>query len=82
MKTVINIIGILILYLIVRVLYKYIRFKRDSKYPCFVVISQDGFMSIPMYYDIAKEYSDKVYGTIWVDMKEYNRLKFLESIED
>ena len=81
MKILIIIISILILYLIVRVLYFNIRFKRESKYPCYVVISQDGFMSKPMYYVGAKSYSDSIHGTIYVDRKEYNRLKFLESIK-
>lgn len=80
MKILIIIISILILYLIIRVLYFNIRFKIESKYPCYVVISQDGFMSKPMYYIDAKSYSDSIHGTIYVDRKKYNRLKFLESI--
>jgi hypothetical protein len=39
-------------------------------------------MSKPMYYVGAKSYSDSIHGTIYVDRKEYNRLKFLESIEE
>ena len=82
MKILIIIISILILYVIITSVYFNIRFKKDNKYPCFVVISQDGLMSKPMYYVGAKSYSDSIHGTIYVDRKEYNRLKFLESIEE
>jgi hypothetical protein len=76
MKTLIIVILLFIIYHIIRIIYYNAKFKRDSKYPCFVVISQDGFISNPMYYNDAKEYSDKIYGTIRVDRKEYNKLKF------
>lgn len=75
---VITIISALIFYGIARILYFNRKFKRDSKYPCFVVISQDGFISKPMYYDDAKVYCDKIYGFIKVDREEYNRLKAKE----
>jgi hypothetical protein len=81
MELLIIIISILVFYVIARTVYFNIKFKRNSKYPCYVVISQDGFMSNPMYYNDAKIYSDSIYGTIYVDGKEYNRLKFLESIK-
>lgn len=66
---------IILLYQLIKIIYFNIKFKRDSKYPCYVVISQDGFISKPMYYNDAKKYSDSIYGTIKVDRKEYNRLK-------
>ena len=79
MQILIIIISILILYVIITSVYFIIRFKKDNKYPCFVVISQDGFISSPMYYVGAKIYSDSIHGTIYVDRKEYNRLKFLKT---
>lgn len=80
MKTlIITIISAYIVYGIVRIIYFNRKFKRDSKYPCFVVISQDGFISKPMYYDDAKAYSDSIYGYIKVDRDEYNRLKTEEN---
>jgi len=75
MKIVIIITSLLIIRFILKNIYFYFKFKRDSKYPCFVVISQDWFISKPMYYEDAKKYSDKIYGTIKVDRQEYKRLK-------
>ena len=69
------IILVTILYFGLKVIYYNRKFKRDSKYPCFVVISQDGFISKPMYYDAAKKYSDSIFGYIKVDRQVYNRLK-------
>jgi hypothetical protein len=51
-----------------------LKFKRDSKFPCYRV-TKDYFISEPMYYSDAKEYSDKIHGTIRVDREEFNRLK-------
>lgn len=65
----------IILYFIFRVVYYNYKFKRDNKYPCFVVISQDGFISNHMYYKEAKKYSDKIYGYIFVDREVYKKLK-------
>ena len=76
MKIIISIILVPILYFIFRVIYYNQKFKRDSKYPCFVVISQDGFISKPMYYEDAKKYSDAIYGYIKVDRKVYKKLKY------
>jgi hypothetical protein len=64
-----------LLYFMLRVLYYNNKFKRDAKYPCFVVVSQDGFISNPMYYEEAKAYCDMTHGCIKVDRKEYNKLK-------
>lgn len=64
----------LVLFFILRIFYFNRKFKRDSKYPCFVVVSQDGFITKPMYYDEAKKYSDAIYGYIYVDREEYNKL--------
>ena len=75
MKIIILIILIAIIYFVLRVIYYNQKFKRDSKYPCFVVISQDGFISKPMYYNDAKKYSDSIYGFIKVDREVYNKLK-------
>jgi hypothetical protein len=75
-------IAILIIYLIYkieRIIYYNRKFKEDSKYPCFVVISQDGFISKPIHYEEAKAYSDKIYGVIKVDREEYNRLKSINN---
>ena len=77
MKIILIIVVLIILYKIIKAIYFYFKFKRDSKYPCFVVISQDGFISKPIYYNDAKEYSDKIYGDMKVDRKEFNRLKKL-----
>jgi hypothetical protein len=74
MKIVI-IISIPLFLIIIRYVYFYFKFKRDSKYPCFVVIRHDYSISKPMYYKDAKEYSDRIFGTIKVDRKEFKRLK-------
>lgn len=78
MGTIIIIILLFVIYKIIRVIYFNMKFKRDVKYPCFVVISQDGFMYGPMYYNEAKDYSDKIYGFIKVDRNEFNRLKLID----
>jgi hypothetical protein len=78
MKILLIIAYLLIIRFILKNIYFYFKFKRDSKFPCFVVISQDWFISKPMYYDDAKKYSDRIYGTIKVDRKEFKRLKRLK----
>lgn len=65
---------VLLIYIVVRTIYFNWKFKRDSKYPCFVVMSQDGFISKPMFYDDAKKYADAIYGFIYVDREKYNKL--------
>jgi hypothetical protein len=80
MKYVLLIIVIIYaLYFFVKILYFNRKFKRYSKYACFVVVSQDGFISKPMYYDDAKKYSDSIYGTIFVDRDDFNRIKIFKS---
>jgi hypothetical protein len=74
MGAIIIIILLFVIYKLIRVVYFNIKFKRDVKYPCFVVISQDGFISKPMFYNDAKEYCDKINGFIYVDRDEFNRL--------
>jgi hypothetical protein len=75
-KIAIAVLIIYLIYVIERIIYYNRKFKEDSKYPCFVVISQDGFISKPMHYEGAKVYSDAIYGIIKVDREEYNQLKY------
>jgi len=63
MKILAFIIISLIIFNVVRILYFNWKFKKDSKYPCFVVIYQDGVMSKPSYYEEAETYADKWHGT-------------------
>ena len=78
MGILVNIIILVIIYSIIRVIYYKVKFKRDSKYPCFVVISPDYFISAPMYYEDAKKYSDKIGGVIKVDRKVFNKKRYEE----
>lgn len=72
MNILVNILIGIIIYNTIRVIYYELKFRRDSKYPCFVVISPDYFISEPMYYEDAKKYSDKIGGIIKVDRKVFN----------
>ncbi len=76
MNIIVNIIIGVIIYNIIRLIYYEVKFKRDSKYPCFVVISPDYFISVPMYYEEAKKYSDKIGGVIKVDRKVFNKKRY------
>jgi hypothetical protein len=79
METIVILLGIIIIINIIKLIYFHIKFKQDSKYPCFVVVCQDGVMSKPLYYKEAKVYADKWYGEIFVDREEYNKLKQIKN---
>jgi len=70
----IYILLIIIVYFIIRTLYYNKKFKKESQYPCYRVVGQDGVMSKCMYYEDAVNCNNTWHGLIIIDKEEYNKL--------